>query len=685
LYAPPKTIIICLDRNLGTSQIAGELVLDKIRNPHFWIILAILVFVSLMHYAEQIGIPSTLPPSEHFGLTRHALDRVLLLIPIVYASFIFGMPWGLIVCGISLVIMLPRVFLLSPALGDALLETIAVALAGVFVAMVLGKQVKEREKYQKALTELEEAHKQLQHYFQKASSEEEKFTKLNKISTVLAESLELEKVLQKAVDIVVEIMEAEVGLIYSLQEDTQELVLMAYEGVSEKFAQEVRKGKVGEGFNGRVAKTGEPLIVKDVTVDPTTSAKAVKDMKLVSEMIVPMNFQGRVVGTIWIAQRRPRDFLPEDVNLLTAIGSQIANAIANARLYEKERQIAQQLSVARSNYRELFEQASDAMWVHDLAGNIIAANKATEELTGYTREELLKTNMGMLLAEESLDLAGKVRRSLFEKKAVEQPYEIWIIKKDGTKAVLKITTNLVTADGKITGYQHIARDITNERKMQDNLRFYIEQLTIAHEEERERIARELDEGTAQALNALASQMDSFLRSRSYSHMSAGDALLKDLRDQVDVALQSIRRFSQELRTPLLEDSGLLAAMKSMLSEFENAYGLKSNIKVSGDERRLPAKAELAIFRIVREALRNTARHAQASQVEVNVEFGKSKVKVSIADNGKGFQLKEKIDDLPRSNKLGLAGMYERAKTLGGHLEINSSPGKGTTITLEAPM
>lgn len=661
--------------------------MDKIkilRNIHFWIIIAILIILSILHYAEQIGIPGTLPPSEHFGFTRHALDRVLLLIPIVYASFALGMSWGLAVCSISLVIMLPRVFLLSPALEDALLETIAVTVAGVLVAMVLGREIREREKYRKALTELEDAHKQLQQYFQKASSEEERFTKLNKISTVLTESLELEKVLQKAIDIVVEIMEAEIGMIYSIEEETQELVLMAYEGVSEKFAQEVRRGKIGEGFNGRVAKTGEPLIVKDVTVDPTTDSKAIKDMKLESEMIVPMTFQGRVVGTIWIAQRRPRDFRPEDVDLLTAIGSQIANSIANARLYEKEKQVAQQLSIARSNYRELFEQASDAMWVHDLSGNIIAANKATEELTGYAREELLKMNMGMLLASESLDLAGKIRRSLFEKKTVEQPYEIWITKKDGAKATLRITSNLVTADGKTTGYQHIARDVTEEKRMQDNLRFYIEQLTRAHEEERERIARELDYDTAQAVSALADQMDKFLRSRSYSHMSAEDALLTDLRDQIDVALQSIRRFSQELRAPMLQDLGLLPALKSILSEIEKTHNLKSRIKVSGEERRLTTEAELTIFRIVQEALRNAAKHAQASQIEVNVQFGSSKVKVAIIDNGKGFQLREKIDDLPHSDKLGLAGMYERARTLGGHLEINSSPGKGTTIVLEAP-
>ena len=76
---------------------------------------------------------------------------------------------------------------------------------------------------------------------------------------------------------------------------------MVHEGVSETFAREVTRTKVGDGFNGQVAKTGEPLIVKDVATDPVTQARPIKDMKLVSEMIVPMSFKDRIVGTIWVA------------------------------------------------------------------------------------------------------------------------------------------------------------------------------------------------------------------------------------------------------------------------------------------------------------------------------------------------------------------------------------------------
>jgi len=95
--------------------------------------------------------------------------------------------------------------------------------------------------------------------------------------------------------------------------------------------------------------------------------------------------------------------------------------------------------------------------------------------------------------------------------------------------------------------------------------------------------------------------------------------------------------------------------------------------------------ELIIFRIVQEALRNVEKHAQASRVEVRIEFAKGKTKVTIRDNGKGFDLKRGLADLPRAGKLGVAGMEERVRLLNGTMTIESEPGKGTRVMIEAPI
>lgn len=407
-------------------------------------------------------------------------------------------------------------------------------------------------------------------------------------------------------------------------------------------------------------------------------------MRIQVQLIVPMVLRDQIRGVLCVAMRRPRQFPLEDMELLTAVGTQIATAIENARLYEKERLAAQRLAISERNYRQLFENANDAIWVHDLEGNITAANEAAGKLVGYSIEEMKKMNVRKLLSDESLHLAGQIKRKLLEKEPVEQPYEQHLLRKDRTEATLKLTTSLVTENGKTTGFQHIARDVTTERRMQDSLRYYLSQITKVQEEERKRIARELHDDTSQVLYALSRQVDNFTRNNTQLAPDTA-AFLKELRQQLNNTLEGMRRFTQELRPPMLDDLGLLAALRWQVSDLEKQSGIEANLIVSGIERRFSAEVELIMFRIVQEALRNVEKHAQASRVEVTIEFGEGKTKASICDNGKGFDLIGSLADLPRAGKLGLAGMEERVRLLDGSMRIKSEPGKGTRVMIEVPI
>ena len=799
-----------------------------LRNEHFWLTVIIFTLCGIFHYAEYIGIMATEPPSSHFGLTRHALERILFLVPIIYAGYIFGRITGLVTCFAALVVMLPRAILISPAPADAILESVGIAVIGVLATQWLWTRATERGKTQQALTELQRTHGILQYYVQSARSSEKRLTILNAISTVLGESLEKDIVLRKAVQMVSELMEVEVTLIYSLDEETQELTLVAYEGVSDEFAQAVDSMKIGEGVYGEVAKTGQAMVVEDVSRDPRLTDPEVKKMQIQIQLIVPLILRDSIRGVVCVAMRRPRQFTQEDIELLTAVGTQMTTAIENARLYEEERLVAQRLAVSERNLRRLFENASDAIWVHDLTGNIINANKAAEKLTGYSVEELTRMNVRTLLPDEGLSVAGQVRRKLFEKEPIEQPYDQRLIRKDGTEAILKLSTDLATEDGRPMAFQHIARDVTEEkraeevlkkserelsqivggssvptfvinkehilthwnkacesltgvsasevvgtnkqwlafypeerpvmadlvvdnvpdeeiarhygdkyaksaliegaceaedffsqfgesgrwlfftaaplrdsegkvfgaietlqdvteqRRMQDNLRYYLQQITGAQEEERKRIARELHDETAQALYALNREVDNFLRSNT--NLPADNAaFLRDLNKEIKQVLQEVRRFGQDLRPTLLDDLGLLATLRWLVGELKEQFGVEADITVSGIERRFSAETELTIFRVVQEALRNVERHAQASKVEVAVEFGEGQMRVSICDNGKGFDLGGSLVELPRLGKLGLAGMEERVRLLGGNLRLQSEIGKGTSVEVEVPV
>jgi signal transduction histidine kinase len=122
----------------------------------------------------------------------------------------------------------------------------------------------------------------------------------------------------------------------------------------------------------------------------------------------------------------------------------------------------------------------------------------------------------------------------------------------------------------------------------------------------------------------------------------------------------------------------------LASEVTKYSSVATNVNLLGKEHRLPEEVAIALFRITQEALRNVWRHSGATRAEITIDFSNGRTKITVSDNGKGFQIPEKMSDLAKHDKLGLAGMQERAQLIGGTLTVQSQPGKGTTITVEAP-
>lgn len=641
---------------LSLSQVIGVL-----RRPGFWLLVAALVLITIPYYQEAIKHPAFITHlGDNLGLDRHAFERILYLAPIIWAGFIFGFRAAFAVAIVAVICMLPRAIFISEHPTDAVFETIAVFVIGCVVAFSFGTLRKERERRIQLVV-------------------------LNEISSVLSESLQLSQLLSSSIDSVISVIRADAALVFLTDGEAGELAIAAHRGVSDEFAQSISRIKLDEGFNGKVAQNGEPLFVEDVSQDPSVTKIAVVKEGIRSQLIVPLKSKGKVVGTLCVAMRGRRQFRRDEVELLTAIGNQIGVAVENARLYEQEREATMQLRVSEERYRELFENANDAIWVHDLEGNIIAANKASEKLTGYTVEELLqasKLNVSAFLSDEGLIMAKDIRRRLLKNEPVVQPYEQRIFRKDGTEAILMITTNLLTEGGRPVAFQHIARDVTEEKRMRENLQFYLRQINRAQEEERKRIARELHDDTIQYMVVLARQLDE-LASSSKGLSDEERLHLENLRQQINSIMEGVRRLSHDLRPATLDRLGLLPALEWLASQVPS--GVSVEVKAYGTERRLPAEVELVLFRIAQEALSNVRRHSQATKAEVKVEFEDKKTRITVKDNGKGFDLPETMGDLVKAGRLGLAGMQERIQLLNGSLKIESEPGRGTTVTVEAPV
>lgn len=527
---------------LATSASMKKRLGEALQSYQFWLLAALLVLGAFVHYTAQIRTtPVTLfGISSH--LTRHAVERVLLVLPITYAALTFGLAGGLLTLSVATVIMLPRVLLVSPYPADALFEMIAVILVGALVSWLAEIQMREKQLRQRAMIRLET---------------------VNAISAIVSRSLELDQILNNALDKVLQLTgwEARAG-IFLVDEEAQELRIRVHRGLSDELVRSDQTVPLGECLSGLVAKSGEVLFVGEGCDD--TRDTWMKGMGPHARIVVPLKSKDTVLGVMFLC---PRGLHPPDarsLEMLATIGNQIAIGIENARLYERERQALKQ---ARSS--------------------------------------------------------------------------------------------------------------------EERLRFYVRHITGAQEDERKRIARELHDDTAQSLLLLSRRLEAM----ATPDMELPEAVvenLRSLRGLTKDTLYGVRRFSQDLRSPVLDDLGLLPALEGLMTGLLKEDAIEATLEVLGDQRRLPSETELTLFRITQEALRNISKHSEAANVEVQVEFTDTNVHITISDDGKGFDLPEGLADLAQTGKMGLMGMQERAELLGGTLALRSEPGRGTTVVVKVP-
>ena len=207
---------------------------------------------------------------------------------------------------------------------------------------------------------------------------------------------------------------------------------------------------------------------------------------------------------------------------------------------------------------------------------------------------------------------------------------------------------------------------------------YIATIMRGQEDERMRLARELHDDTIQSLIAVQQRTEMAQKALSKDPALAATKMA-DLKELVADTLTSVRRFVRDLRPTYLENLGLIPALE-MLTRESNA-----SFQVAGEEKRLDAERELALFRITQEALRNIAKHAHATQIAVTLAFATDAVTATIEDNGTGFEAPEAPSAYARAGHFGLMGMQERAQLFGGNVYVKSEGGKGTKVLAYVPL
>jgi signal transduction histidine kinase/PAS domain-containing protein len=379
---------------------------------------------------------------------------------------------------------------------------------------------------------------------------------LNAVATTVSQSLDIEEILGRALDEVIQRTGIDIGAIFLMEDAIGELNLIAHRGLSTQAAQMVSKLGMMDGSCGGILEHGQVVVVPDISSYRGRRARTLQDESISTLVHVPLTIKGCTLGSMCVGTQQLREFGENEQEMLVAIGNQIAVAIDNARLYAELQQ-----------------------------------------------KELL-------------------RKELF-RKAIN-----------------------------------------------------------AQEEERKRIARELHDDTSQALTALMFAAEEGLEIGDLDEIKNSLQRMHTLTRQT---LDGVHKLLFDLRPSMLDHLGLMPAIRWFAKSRLEPQGVRVEIQEDNHSCRLLSEVEIALFRVVQEAITNVARHSGARIVQISCNLTSDRVRIDIRDDGIGFDPNQIALSPETGHGLGLLGMSERLELVEGELQISSVPGQGTSIHIRVPL
>ena len=516
----------------------------------------------------------------------------------------------------------------------------------------------------------------------------------------LAGELSLDELLSRLVRTAREVVGARYAALAVLNADRTALSEFLTSGLSDEERAAIGHVPRGRGILGALIRDARPLRLERISDDPRSVGFPVNHPPMESFLGVPVALRGEVFGNLYLTEKVGGAFTADDEQMALTLAAQAAVALDNARRYQAERRRADELEsvheVARAvlgtlevdqllpliarRARHLTGAGTVAVALAEGEGMVFryahgVGSLAVEGLAVPADPERLGEHLGAALGAESVEVApleidGHVVGVLAA--AGEAPFDAAarrLLATFSSQAAIALTNAQAFAEERerLMSSAQVQAARAREHGAAESLRRVIE----AQEAERARIALELHDEAGQVMTALA------LHLRALEEHVVGDVgrgRLAELRALANGAAGAMREMATRLRPSGLREHGLASALERQAARLRES-GVAVDVAVDVPAR-LPEEIEIAVFRVVQEALTNVARHAGADHASVVVTAPRGRLRVVVEDDGRGF------DPAAPTDRLGLAGLHERVELTGGRLRIESSPGAGTAVIVD---
>jgi len=403
-------------------------------------------------------------------------------------------------------------------------------------------------------------------------------------------------------------------------------------------------------------------------------------------------FAGKTVRWEWYSARNQRTYDLVDTPLRNHDGT-----ISKLEIFHditERKQAEEEIMQIKESYDRLTDNADEAIFtVEAEGGHVIYTNSAAERIFGYSKAEWAE-DPSLALKMIHPDYAEKQREYIKEinttKKTIKNAVLGWIAK-DGREVIMEYSViPIIDKSGKVIYFESIGRDITERKKAEQKLledqvklKSLTSQLTLAEERERRRIATELHDRIGQSLVISKMNLEA-LRKSEYGKKT--NETLDEICNSLGRAIADTRTLTFDLSSPILHQLGFETAVAEWLTEqIEDKHGIATQFEDDGRPKPLDDDIRVLLFRDVRELFINVVKHAHAHKVKVAIRKVGKKIQVSVEDDGVGFDPAEAASTAAKRAEFGLFSIRQRLEELGGHLEIESEPGRGCKVTMTAPL